>query len=74
MVRLPDKELFRAGGLVALLRVKRVETIYGWIRDGKLKYVLTPGGQKRIPRAEVERITREMQEKPVARHVLPARV
>jgi len=61
MVRLPDKELFRPDELMELLRLKRVETIDGWIREGKLKYVLTPGGRKRIPRAEVERITREMQ-------------
>ena len=51
------------------MRLKRVETIYGWIRAGKIKYVLTPGGQKRIPRAEVERVTREMQEKPKRRTV-----
>lgn len=39
------------------------------IRAGKIKYLLTPGNQKRIPRAEVERITREMQEKPKRRTV-----
>lgn len=64
MVRLPDKELFRADEVAVLLQLKRVETVYGWMRDGKIKYVLTPGNQKRVPRTEVERITREMQENP----------
>lgn len=61
MVRLPDKELFRPDEIRDLLQLKRVETVYGWIRTGKIKYVRTPGGQKRIPRAEVERITQEIQ-------------
>jgi len=61
MVLLPEKQLFRAGEVADLMQLKRVETVYGWIRTGKLKYVLTPGGQKRIPRAEVERITQELQ-------------
>ena len=64
MVRLPDKELFRPDEIRDLLQLKRVETVYGWIHAGKIKYVLTPGNQKGIPRAEVERITREIQEKP----------
>lgn len=64
MVRLPDKELFRPDEVKDLLQLKRVETVYGWIRMGKIKYVLTPGNQKRIPRAEVERMTREIQENP----------
>ena len=64
MIQLPDKQLFRPDEVADLLRIKSVETVHGWIRAGKIKYVLTPGGQKRIPRAEVERITREMQEKP----------
>ena len=63
MVRLPNKELFRPDEIRDLLQLKRVETVYGWIRTGKIKYVLTPGNQKRIPRTEVERITMEMQEK-----------
>jgi excisionase family DNA binding protein len=64
MVRLPDKELFRADEIKELLQLKRVETVYGWIRKGKIRYVLTPGNQKRIPRSEIERITREMQVNP----------
>ena len=67
MIQLPDKQLFRPDEVAELMQVKRVETIYSWIRAGKITYVLTPGGQKRIPRAEVERITREMQENSIIR-------
>jgi excisionase family DNA binding protein len=65
MIQLPEKQLFRPDEVADLMRIKSVETVHGWIRAGKIKYVLTPGGQKRIPRAEVERITREIQVKPV---------
>jgi excisionase family DNA binding protein len=65
MIQLPDKQLFRPDEIAELMRIKSVETVHVWIRAGKIKYVLTPGGQKRIPRAEVERITREMQERPI---------
>jgi len=64
MIQLPDKQLFRPDEVAELMRLKTAETVLGWIRSGKIKYVLTPGGQKRIPRAEVERITREMQASP----------
>jgi excisionase family DNA binding protein len=67
MIQLPDKQLFRPDEVAELMRIKSVETVHGWIRAGKIKYVLTPGGQKRIPRAEFERITREMHEKPTRR-------
>jgi excisionase family DNA binding protein len=67
MIQLPEKQLFRPDEIAELMRIKSVETVHGWIRAGKIKYVLTPGGQKRIPRAEVERITREMQERPKRR-------
>jgi excisionase family DNA binding protein len=60
VVRLPDKELFRADEVQSLFGLRSVTTVYGWIRDGKIKYVVTPGGQKRIPRSEVERITMEI--------------
>jgi excisionase family DNA binding protein len=67
VVQLPDKQLFRPDEVADLLRLKTAETVYGWIRAGKVKYVLTLGGQKRIPRTEVEWIPREMQEKPTAK-------
>ena len=62
MIQLPDKQLFRPDEVAELMRIKSVETVHGWIRAGKIKYILTPGGQKRISRAEVERITRETRE------------
>ncbi len=31
-------------------------TIYRWTREGRLPYVLTPGGRRRYPREEIERI------------------
>lgn len=31
-------------------------TIYRWTREGRLPYVLTPGGRRRYPREEVERL------------------
>ena len=46
------------------MRIKSAETNHSWTRAGKIKYVLRPEGQRRILRAEVERITREMQERP----------
>ena len=47
--------------------MKFENTAHGWIRAGKTKFVLTPGRQKRILRAEIERIMWEMQEKPAMR-------
>ena len=65
--RLLEKQLFLPDEVRDLMRLKTMETVHGWIRAGKIKYVITPGGQKRIPRAEVERITRELQEKQAMR-------
>lgn len=31
-------------------------TVYRWTREGRLPYVLTPGGRRRYPRQEVERL------------------
>jgi excisionase family DNA binding protein len=59
VIQLPEKRLFRPGKTAELTRIRTAETVHDWIRAGKIKYVLTPGGQKRIPRAEVERIILE---------------
>ncbi len=31
-------------------------TIYRWTREGRLPYILTPGGRRRYPREDIERI------------------
>jgi excisionase family DNA binding protein len=31
-------------------------TVYRWTREGRLPYVLTPGGRRRYPREEVQRL------------------
>jgi len=61
MIRLPDKEVFRADEVMMLFGFKSVKTVYRWIRTGRLKYIVTPGGRKRISRSEIERIAREIQ-------------
>lgn len=30
-------------------------TVYRWTREGRLPYILTPGGRRRYPREEIER-------------------
>jgi molybdopterin-binding protein len=37
----------------------RIETLRRWERDGKLTTVRTPGGQRRVPAAEVARLVAE---------------
>ncbi|HLE77278.1 MAG TPA: helix-turn-helix domain-containing protein [bacterium] len=31
-------------------------TVYRWTREGRLPYVMTPGGRRRYPREDVERL------------------
>jgi len=31
-------------------------TVYRWTREGRLPYVLTPGGRRRYPREEIQRL------------------
>lgn len=33
------------------------QTVYNWVKSGKLAYVVLPSGQFRIPREEVERFS-----------------
>jgi predicted site-specific integrase-resolvase len=47
-----------------LFGCKTVKTVYRWIRTGRLKYIVTPGGRKRITRSEIGRIAREIQNNP----------
>jgi len=41
---------------VALLFDVSAHTVYRWTKEGRLPYVLTPGGRRRYPRNEVERL------------------
>ena len=64
MVQLPEKEFFRADEVMVLFGFKSVKTVYRWIRTGRLKYIVTPGGRKRITRSEILRIAQEVQANP----------
>lgn len=52
---MPDERTYRIGEAAALLGV-RVETLRRWEREGKLAVLRTPGGQRRVPAAEVARV------------------
>lgn len=38
-------------------------TIIQWIKGGFIKCIVTPGGHRRIPAEEIERVWKEMQNK-----------
>lgn len=64
MSQLPDKEIFRADEVMMRFGFKTVKTVCRWIRTGRLKYIVTPGGRKRITCSEIERIAREIPNNP----------
>lgn len=41
---------------VATLFEVSPHTVYRWTREGRLPYVLTPGGRRRYPREELQRL------------------
>jgi len=41
---------------VAALFEVSPHTVYRWTREGRLPYVLTPGGRRRYPRDEIQRL------------------
>jgi excisionase family DNA binding protein len=49
------KQLYRPDEVAALVRESRW-TVYAWIRSGKLKAVVMPGGRLRIDRVEIARL------------------
>ena len=53
------KEVYSTVEAARILKVS-VPTVWGWCKKGKIKAGKTPGGQFRIPRAELERVYREM--------------
>ena len=41
---------------VAVMFEVSPHTVYRWTREGRLPYVMTPGGRRRYPRNEIERL------------------
>ena len=41
---------------VALLFDVSAHTVYRWTREGRLPYIMTPGGRRRYPREEIDRL------------------
>ena len=41
---------------VATLFEVSPHTVYRWTREGRLPYVLTPGGRRRYPREDIQRL------------------
>jgi len=41
---------------VAMLFEVSPHTVYRWTREGRLPFVLTPGGRRRYPREEIQRL------------------
>lgn len=56
------KETYRIGEAAAILGV-RVETLRRWEHEGRLVTARTPGGQRRVPAAEVARLLVEARER-----------
>ncbi|MCD6360541.1 MAG: helix-turn-helix domain-containing protein [Armatimonadetes bacterium] len=51
--------LYRVSEVADILRVTK-QTVYNWIRGGKIKAVRLPSGSLRIPESEVKRILSEI--------------
>jgi len=41
---------------VALLFDVSAHTVYRWTREGRLPYIMTPGGRRRYPKEEIDRV------------------
>lgn len=50
-----DKRYLSRLEVAALFEVSP-HTVYRWTREGRLPYVLTPGGRRRYPREELQRL------------------
>lgn len=53
-----SRTLFRPSELAVMLRVNP-GTVRRWIATGLVQSITTPGGHRRIPASEVDRIMRE---------------
>jgi excisionase family DNA binding protein len=63
--------LFTIKETAGMMRVSR-QTIYEWIKDGKLKPVKTPGGRFRIPEDQLVPVNKESEERTIP-NVFPIR-
>jgi excisionase family DNA binding protein len=50
-----DKRYLSRQEVAAMFEVSP-HTVYRWTREGRLPYVLTPGGRRRYPREEIQRL------------------
>lgn len=58
-----EKGYLRAAEAAALLHVSP-KTVSRWAKEGKLPHVVTLGGHRRFPRKEIERLVKELTERP----------
>ena len=54
-----DSHYLRAAEAAALLHVSP-KTVSRWAKEGKLPHIVTLGGHRRFPRAEIERLARQV--------------
>ncbi len=51
----PGKRFFSRREVAQLFDVS-AHTVYRWTREGRLPYVMTPGGRRRYPREDIDRL------------------
>ncbi len=51
----PGKRFLSRRDVAQLFDVS-AHTVYRWTREGRLPYVMTPGGRRRYPREEIDRL------------------
>jgi excisionase family DNA binding protein len=54
-----DRDYLRVAEAASLLHVSP-KTVSRWAKEGKLPHIVTLGGHRRFPRAEIERISRDL--------------
>ena len=56
-----EEEYLRAAEAAAMLHVSP-QTVSRWAAQGRLRHVVTLGGHRRFPRAEIERLRQERED------------
>jgi excisionase family DNA binding protein len=54
-----DRDYLRVAEAASLLHVSP-KTVSRWAKEGKLPHIVTLGGHRRFPRADIERISRQL--------------